>query len=1057
MSSRKSSSNNIKSHSRRRDLAAEADEAFSSPTELPAKKRFPTKSKSTRGAGGESSSSSSSARRSRRSPSAINSADTAELFEQMSSVNSVRIKKKKKNKSSIRKDGDDEYPDVNQVRSDDTYPVEEFMRGVNAAAISLMRSLSPGQEADDEEEDGGGEDGEMMWDFASSKNYGDPSVSSTARTPLELHRNDNAFHVLANLLVEFLQAKLSQDGRTVVLQPEDRVRMERVLPESVRLDFIDAVRHRLRRIRNRHASSTTTWPLQHSLSNLELVTLQCQELGLDRDGRQNPILVAANLQDEPSFIPVQSHLMAPSSSSLRTSTTRTFSQPRPDDTEEEEGSTTIGSPTFGSRTFGSRTLTSHATVTSAEEEEEGATDSSRKSDEHDDGRDSRKTDHHDRSTVRPERNLSPASSRKKQLRQPAPPSKKEPASIAEEGEETDHGSKSKSRSVHDSDSDNQYELVKLAKVPVVPSTDVVRGDTVSSPRSLKSQSTARSSKEKLLKSPNADSVGGLSALGVEATESQYLQNLSNDGVTDDDGSAMSPRNRALAERLRKHRGSGKNADDINGPSSPPGKINAFDTGLSPRSSTLSPRELADKQREVEEWFHKREQQKNNKRPSDASNLASPSSKKQETEDQRVLSPARSDMFLGAFPFSGSAASQGGPPPTEVVYLGDGTLASQQPQSQPAEGQTAWWKQVSPTNSKLNPVPHQVDSLAGPQSPSGGLFTINPFAALAAAANPFAVGGEEVTSPCGDHALIEELERQKQDITLKAQATLEDDVSVIDQEKESSMPPNNAEPEVLAKQQLMAEIREASKLLEGSETPETARFWQDHVAELQNRLKVLNGEETDQSIEDTEAIRECNRKLISEIEHREKFLPEPSSSSSDNEMKPLNSPQSTTAPSVRSPGQPPSYVNFGCNSPTAAAVGAGGDTYVPPNLQGMGSGVMPQHSQQDLEELPLVDVVAPADLPGGYHFEAELEGKRFLATVPQGGVQQGETFSCYMRELDSVAIDIPVGYWKDSIANLCDYGCCHPVVWNAFFCPLGKVISELCIVNYLSSKIFEINI
>jgi Cys-rich protein (TIGR01571 family) len=81
------------------------------------------------------------------------------------------------------------------------------------------------------------------------------------------------------------------------------------------------------------------------------------------------------------------------------------------------------------------------------------------------------------------------------------------------------------------------------------------------------------------------------------------------------------------------------------------------------------------------------------------------------------------------------------------------------------------------------------------------------------------------------------------------------------------------------------------------------------------------------------------------------------------------------------------------------------------------------------------VVAPADLPAGYRFEAEIEGVRFIATVPPGGVQQGETFTCVMQELDSVAIDIPVGHWKDGSCDLCVLGCCHPSAWHAIFCPL----------------------
>lgn len=86
----------------------------------------------------------------------------------------------------------------------------------------------------------------------------------------------------------------------------------------------------------------------------------------------------------------------------------------------------------------------------------------------------------------------------------------------------------------------------------------------------------------------------------------------------------------------------------------------------------------------------------------------------------------------------------------------------------------------------------------------------------------------------------------------------------------------------------------------------------------------------------------------------------------------------------------------------------------------------------------IDVVAPATLPGGYKFEAEVDGHRFLATVPQGGVQQGETFSCQMRDLDTVYVEeIPVGGWRDRLCDCCTHGSCHPVIWTAVFCPLCK--------------------
>lgn len=113
--------------------------------------------------------------------------------------------------------------------------------------------------------------------------------------------------------------------------------------------------------------------------------------------------------------------------------------------------------------------------------------------------------------------------------------------------------------------------------------------------------------------------------------------------------------------------------------------------------------------------------------------------------------------------------------------------------------------------------------------------------------------------------------------------------------------------------------------------------------------------------------------------------------------------------------------------------------------------------------PMVDVVAPSNMPGGYRFEAQIEGHRFVATVvssillwykrchrffisyntplsvqPHGGVRKGETFSCIMKDIDSMySGDIPVGGWRDRNTDMLINGVCHPVVWTTIFCPLCK--------------------
>jgi Cys-rich protein (TIGR01571 family) len=109
----------------------------------------------------------------------------------------------------------------------------------------------------------------------------------------------------------------------------------------------------------------------------------------------------------------------------------------------------------------------------------------------------------------------------------------------------------------------------------------------------------------------------------------------------------------------------------------------------------------------------------------------------------------------------------------------------------------------------------------------------------------------------------------------------------------------------------------------------------------------------------------------------------------------------------------------------------------------------QHQQRELQQrtrnvaaptsdprdmrLPMVDVVAPADLPGGYQFEAEIDNKYFLATVPAGGVRKGQTFSCHMREMKES--DIPLGRWRDGLFDCFRYGVTHPMLLNSVICPL----------------------
>jgi Cys-rich protein (TIGR01571 family) len=88
-----------------------------------------------------------------------------------------------------------------------------------------------------------------------------------------------------------------------------------------------------------------------------------------------------------------------------------------------------------------------------------------------------------------------------------------------------------------------------------------------------------------------------------------------------------------------------------------------------------------------------------------------------------------------------------------------------------------------------------------------------------------------------------------------------------------------------------------------------------------------------------------------------------------------------------------------------------------------------------EGAPMVDVVAPANLSGGFRFEAEINDRRFLATVPQGGVRKGETFSCYMKDLENTDTEIPIGRWRDGLFDCFKHGVFHPLLCNTIVCPL----------------------
>mmetsp|Transcript_15227 Transcript_15227/g.35234 ORF Transcript_15227/g.35234 Transcript_15227/m.35234 type:complete len:268 (-) Transcript_15227:174-977(-) len=106
-------------------------------------------------------------------------------------------------------------------------------------------------------------------------------------------------------------------------------------------------------------------------------------------------------------------------------------------------------------------------------------------------------------------------------------------------------------------------------------------------------------------------------------------------------------------------------------------------------------------------------------------------------------------------------------------------------------------------------------------------------------------------------------------------------------------------------------------------------------------------------------------------------------------------------------------------------------------------------------VPMVEVSAPSDLPGGYVFDAVANGQTFSVTVPAGGVSRGQTFSApFVPGGGGVSASaVPEGRWKDGLCDCCMFGCCHPALWMGICCRLallGQVQNRLRL-NWLGER------
>ena len=248
---------------------------------------------------------------------------------------------------------------------------------------------------------------------------------------------------------------------------------------------------------------------------------------------------------------------------------------------------------------------------------------------------------------------------------------------------------------------------------------------------------------------------------------------------------------------------------------------------------------------------------------------------------------------------------------------------------------------------------------------------------------------------------------------------------------------NTDP-VKAKESLLAELTTAKALLNDSETPEAASFWTNYIDDLENRLASLPAEGASNAAENTTTSSVAAGSVAA------------GSVAAGSVAAGSVAAGSVAAGSVSSPGQPVANEPLPNIASNSSGIGGARESFDAPSAGGVTEGKnlfsAPMVTRQpvNLDDIQrtnqneiLVDVVAPVDLPDGYTFEARMGEKRFMATVPPGGVMQGQTFQCPMKEVEKTEFAIPERRWKDGMCDFLSEGVCHPFLCNSIFCPLSK--------------------
>jgi hypothetical protein len=109
-----------------------------------------------------------------------------------------------------------------------------------------------------------------------------PSKSQTPKQEtMDFMKNDNSFHVVASLLVDKFEEALKTEARFIKVTAEDKLQIDRMVPESARENFVAALRYRFED------------SPEFSRLPIHTVTRNCHKLGLTRLDEQNILFAPA--------------------------------------------------------------------------------------------------------------------------------------------------------------------------------------------------------------------------------------------------------------------------------------------------------------------------------------------------------------------------------------------------------------------------------------------------------------------------------------------------------------------------------------------------------------------------------------------------------------------------------------------------------------------------------------------------------------------------------------------------------------------------------------------